>query len=177
MAGSATITGTQNYVMGIGHPKTETTTEAPPAMVVTDPLTGGMAGITGPDGKLYSVGGQRTTPLRVATFGDSTANAGGVRSVTNQDTAQAVNANWGATFSGGLTSDRYALDRAYPQAYLVINGGITGQSTTQMLARDTLGASITRRAITDVINAAPDVVLAPQSPQPTKLQPVPHWCN
>ena len=31
MAGSATITGTQNYVMGIGHPKTEAFSEAPPA--------------------------------------------------------------------------------------------------------------------------------------------------
>ncbi len=102
---------------------------------------------------------KRIAPLRVATFGDSTANAGNTRSVTNQDTTQASNANWGATYSGGLTSDRYALDRAYPQAYLVLNGGITGQTTTQMLARDTLAASITRRAITDVINAAPDVVL------------------
>lgn len=50
MAGSADIRGTQNYVMGIGHPKTETTTEAPPAMVVTDPLTG-VIGLTGPEGK------------------------------------------------------------------------------------------------------------------------------
>ena len=40
MAGSATITGTQNYIMGIGHPKTEATTEAPPAVFSTDPLTG-----------------------------------------------------------------------------------------------------------------------------------------
>lgn len=40
MAGSADITGRQNYVMGIGHPKTETTTESSPAMVLTDPLTG-----------------------------------------------------------------------------------------------------------------------------------------
>ncbi len=47
MAGSATITGTQNYVMGIGHPKTETTTEAPPAMVVTDPLTGEIGLLSG----------------------------------------------------------------------------------------------------------------------------------
>ena len=40
MAGSATITGTQNYIMGIGHPKTEATTEAPPAVFETNPLTG-----------------------------------------------------------------------------------------------------------------------------------------
>lgn len=138
MAGSADIRGVQHYIQGIGHPKTDSPSELAPVMGL-DHL--------------------RTVPLRVATFGDSTANAGNVRSVTNQDTTQAVNANWGATFSGGITADRYALDRAYPQAYLVMNGGITGQSTTQMLARDTLAASITRRAITDVINAAPDVVL------------------
>lgn len=40
MAGSATITGTQHYIAGIGHPKTETTTEAPPVMAVIDPFTG-----------------------------------------------------------------------------------------------------------------------------------------
>lgn len=35
MAGSATITGTQNYIFGIGHPKTEATTEAPPLVYET----------------------------------------------------------------------------------------------------------------------------------------------
>ena len=41
MAGSADITGRQNYVMGIGHPKSTPTTESPPVTVVTNPLTGG----------------------------------------------------------------------------------------------------------------------------------------
>ena len=50
MAGAADITGRQNYVLGIGHPKTRTTTEAPPAMVVSDPLTGGVSGFVDPNG-------------------------------------------------------------------------------------------------------------------------------
>jgi hypothetical protein len=36
MAGSATITGKQHYVAGIGHPQSEPSTECPPAMLVTD---------------------------------------------------------------------------------------------------------------------------------------------
>lgn len=43
MAVSADIRGIQHYVQGIGHPKTETNSEAPPAMVVTNPLTGEIA--------------------------------------------------------------------------------------------------------------------------------------
>lgn len=56
MAGSATITGTQNYVMGIGHPKTEATTEAPPAVFAVDPLTGGVTGLALPDGTVAYFG-------------------------------------------------------------------------------------------------------------------------
>lgn len=55
MAGSATITGTQNYVMGIGHPKTEATTEAPPAVFSTDPLTGRATGLQDPVGGVNSI--------------------------------------------------------------------------------------------------------------------------
>jgi len=47
MAGSATITGKQNYVMAIGHPASEPSTESAPAMVVTD--TFGVVSIVGPN--------------------------------------------------------------------------------------------------------------------------------
>jgi hypothetical protein len=46
MAGSATITGKQNYVMGIGHPASEPLTEGSPAIwntdgtALTNPVTG-----------------------------------------------------------------------------------------------------------------------------------------
>lgn len=48
MAGSATITGKQNYVMAIGHPASEPTGEYPPALIATDPNTGGIAGLYDP---------------------------------------------------------------------------------------------------------------------------------
>ncbi len=41
MAGSADIIGRQNYVQGIGHPKTTPNNEAAPAMVQTNHFTGG----------------------------------------------------------------------------------------------------------------------------------------
>ncbi len=88
MAGSATITGTQNYVMGIGHPKTETTTEAPPAMVVTDPLTGTITGFAGSDGTTQAITQPITTPsgyrgTTLATEMDMRRTLGGI--VTNFD--------------------------------------------------------------------------------------------
>ena len=49
MAGSATITGKQYYVAGIGHPISEPTGESPPAMLVTD-STGKTVGLVGGDG-------------------------------------------------------------------------------------------------------------------------------
>lgn len=50
MAGSATITGRQHYILGIGHPVTESETEAPPAVYSIDPTTGAVTGLVGPDG-------------------------------------------------------------------------------------------------------------------------------
>lgn len=50
MAGSADITGKQNYVMGIGHPKSTPSAESPPVTVVTNPLTGGMDALQGTNG-------------------------------------------------------------------------------------------------------------------------------
>ena len=47
----------------------------------------------------------------------------------------------------------------YPQAYLVASGGISGQTTTQMVARDTASYTADRFATTDVINLAPHVVI------------------
>ena len=98
----------------------------------------------------------RTTPLRVATFGDSTANVG----LGNTD-----NAIFDAPFpASGPTIVSYELSKwsvyqRYPQAKMVANGGISGETTTQMLARDSAAYSATRKAITDVLALAPDVVI------------------
>lgn len=88
MAGSATITGTQHYVAGIGHPKTETTTEAPPVMALTDPLTGGIAGL--------SAGGV-TLPV-------PTAVAGVVQALLIGDSMTAQNNSGNAVISAAVRS-------------------------------------------------------------------------
>ncbi len=68
MAGSANITGRQNYVMGIGHPKNQALTESPPAVFSTDSL-GNVTGLLGPDGSTISIAGENG--LRTVLFGDS----------------------------------------------------------------------------------------------------------
>lgn len=102
----------------------------------------------------------RTSPLRLVTFGDSTANTGPTQSPTSQDTSQIISSAWTAgTVSLNLNIDKYQTNFYYPQAYLVGNGGVSGETTTQMVARDTAGASSTRYAITDMINLQPHAVL------------------
>ena len=106
----------------------------------------------------------RTKPLRVVTFGDSTANAGGgagaLSTPENQDWRFASVNNWqSGTVLEYNIANRWFTYAFYPQVYLVGNGGIDGQTTAQLLARDTLTASSTRYAITDMLNLAPDVVL------------------
>ena len=98
----------------------------------------------------------RTTPLRCATFGDSTANVG----LGNTDCAilDSVFPASGGTFVSYELS-KWCTYQFYPQAKIVANGGISGETTTQMLARDTAGYSATRKAISDIINLAPDVVI------------------
>ena len=104
--------------------------------------------------------GVRTTTVRIATFGDSTAAVGTIQSPDNQDTT-VYTAPFPASGSTilGTAIDKISVSDYYPMAYLVGNGGISGQTSTQMLARDSAGASITRRSVTDIVNLAPDVVI------------------
>lgn len=123
------------------------------------------------DGGLYAIGddgvasevggaGRRTTPVRVVTFGDSTANYGNNHTATDQDTAYVTASTWNSGLTNnGLTHEKMQLQSKYPMAWPVGNCGISGQTTAQMLARDDLAASITRRAITDALNLNPDVVI------------------
>lgn len=99
----------------------------------------------------------RTTPLRVATFGDSTANFNGMAGHDNSILTAAFPATGFASIS--MAADKINITQQYSLAYLVGNGGINGQTTTQMLARDTLAASSTRRSISDIIDLKPDVIL------------------
>lgn len=109
----------------------------------------------------------RETPVRVATLGDSQANTNSPVYVSNAttdakttDVTTARSAVWN---SGTITLRQYgrkwAVQWFYPQAYLVANGGISGETTTALLARDAAAAGVTRQAITDVLALNPDVVL------------------
>jgi lysophospholipase L1-like esterase len=94
------------------------------------------------------------------TFGDSTASIGALTSPANQDIRFGASSAWQ---SGTVTltqySDKFLTYAFYPQAYCVGNGGISGQNTAQMLARDTASASSTRYAITDMLALSPEVCL------------------
>jgi len=109
----------------------------------------------------------RSSPVRVATLGDSQANTNSPVYVSNAttdakttDVTTARSAVWN---SGTITLRRYgrkcAIQWFYPQAYLVANGGISGETTTALLARDAAAAGVTRQAITDVLALNPDVVI------------------
>lgn len=133
-----------------------TNTEAPIPTVQTD--ANGNTVLVGTDG--VAIPRLRANPLRVALFGDSTANLG---------TTQGANEMGATTYSAAfpasgttilkIDSDKWAAQHTYPLAWPVINCGISGDTTTQMLARDTAAAGATRKALTDLVNAYPDVVI------------------
>jgi lysophospholipase L1-like esterase len=97
--------------------------------------------------------------LRVATFGDSTADFGTVRtgSVTDQQVCDIPVGT--TTTSVSRNTTKWQLNQFYPPARLVANGGIGGETTTQMIAREAAASSTTRKSILDVVNLSPDIVL------------------
>lgn len=116
-------------------------------------LTGGIK-VSAGGSRVVSLG-LRSTPLRCATFGDSTANVG----LGNTDCAvfDAVFPPSGPTVLSYELS-KWNVYQFYQQAKMVANGGISGETTTQMLARDSAAYSATRKSIGDVLNLYPDVV-------------------
>lgn len=107
--------------------------------------------------------GYGSVPLvRVATFGDSTANFGGssgVLSNTDQETVIFAAGLSGATAMQWGLSNKITLPWFYPSARIVANGGISGETTQNMLDRESLQPGSTRRALSDVIATNPDVLL------------------
>lgn len=84
--------------------------------------------------------------IRVGSFGDSTAN---INSISGHDLR---------TISGvaGMTGDRLGVsltEYSKGAIRIVFNGGISGQGTATMLARDGTGSSSTRAAITDALTS------------------------
>lgn len=109
--------------------------------------------VSEPFSSLYA---QMLGALRIATFGDSTAN---FFSANTTDTSA-----WNIAFGAGTTQvwrrqEKMMTALLYGQAFVVANGGVSGETTTQMLARSSAGASSSRKAIEDVIALSPDVVL------------------
>ena len=100
----------------------------------------------------------RDSALRVAYFGDSTANYG----TANSD-SETINVPFPA--SGNTTSialstlERTALPTYFP-VNVVANGGISGQSTSAMVSREVAAASATRKAVADILAKDPDVIFA-----------------
>lgn len=99
-----------------------------------------------------------STDVRVALFGDSTAAVVASQSPASQDGTVLT-----APFSGAITlttiGDKFLLQTQYPRAYLVFLGGVSGETSADMLARDQAAASNTRRAIIDLLNFKPDVII------------------
>lgn len=111
-----------------------------------------------PQNVIPTPGNLLSNDVRVALFGDSTATVVASQSPATQDGTVLT-----APFSGTLTlttmADKFLLPSQYPRAYLVFLGGVSGETTTNMLARDQAAATTTRRAITDMLNFKPDVII------------------
>lgn len=113
-------------------------------------VTGGISLYAG--GELASMS-KRNTPVRVATFGDSRADTSGI---CKQDV---YTTTFAAKVSSNILPEKFQVHAYYPQAYLVANGGVGGQTTTNMVARDSAAYSTSRKAVTDIISLSPDVAI------------------
>lgn len=130
-------------------------TERGIATTVTDPLTGEISFIQ--NGIVWQP--KRTTPLRVATFGDSRADVGGNNAGCNITDQSTYTTTFALKVAHNIQPEKWMLPAYYQQAYLVANGGIGGETTANMVARDTAASSTTRRSISDVIATRPEVVI------------------
>lgn len=97
--------------------------------------------------------------LKIATFGDSTATPSSITGSETTDQRKFDPALGSATTARFKLQSRDLLFAHYPAARLVAVGGISGQTTTQMLARDALAISTTRRAMCDLVEFQPDLVI------------------
>jgi len=110
--------------------------------------------LVSPTGVAVGLGKQQVN-IRAATFGDSTANNGWANTDLTSVTAPFPGS--GAT-SLSFFVDKFGTNLYYQQMRLIANGGVSGETTTQMLARSAAGASATRKAIEDIAALNPDVI-------------------
>lgn len=99
--------------------------------------------------------------LSVATFGDSTADCGTIRptATTDQEFGTVPIPVTATTTVIFQHTDKWNTQLYYPSARLVALGGIGGQNTSQMIAREAAAPSDIRRAISDVMAKSPQLVL------------------
>lgn len=107
-----------HYILGIGHPVTESEETAPPAVYATD-TSGNVTGLVGPDGEPVFFQNQPPVqrPYRMTAFGDSRAvfmTTNTILAPTGSGTA--LNPNRAATWLAGNLAD----------AELVANFGVSG---------------------------------------------------
>lgn len=93
--------------------------------------------------------------LRIATFGDSIANVSPL-----EHDIQVFKAELSKPLTKErIESNKYQIPFYYPAAYLVANGGISGETTSHMLARDKAAKTPRRKATEDIIALKPQVIL------------------
>jgi len=116
---------------------------------VTSPLTSALArAITAGGGGFPSA-----SYVKTGMFGDSTADAKSLATASFLDQTVADAETTGGTLVRALNINKFLMTRYYPAAQLEYNAGISGQTTTQMLARSGAGAGPTRRSIEDLVAA------------------------
>lgn len=139
-----------------------------PAQSARPDITGVVASTD--DGQIATTDGIKQTikprlaqqSIRVATFGDSTGNLGTVITSPDNQSIETVTGTYpasGQQTTLSISFEKSLLTSVFPQAFIVGNFGISGQTTAQMVARDAASYSITRRAVTDLINQNPDIAI------------------
>lgn len=149
MAGSADIRGAQHYVLGIGHPKSATTTEAPPVVPNID-VSGNIATLKA--GTTNIPFANRTTGNKVAILGNSiTAQALPIWAGLDSGWANATTIATNAYRSPSV----YDLTKGYiPLRYQATTGGTTG--LTEPIWPTSVGGTVTDGTVvwTAVANSA-----------------------
>ena len=97
-------------------------------------------------------GNRRDRPLPCAVFGPSHANL----NPPNTDVRLLVGAMGSSPTS--ISPERWQVNTFYPVAYPVANGGVSSNTTADMLARSDAVIATTRKSIQDVIDTRPEVV-------------------
>ena len=95
--------------------------------------------------------------IRIATFGDSTANVAKLINQLDQESS-AIPFPVSGNSVGGIQYNKAGCAILLP-SIVVASGGVSGETTSQFIARSGLAYSPTRRSVFDVIQKKPDVVL------------------